>query len=468
MPGIRGRVSRSIQARVAKRRRNNDAKRIQGTAPMDNESWQARRAITATPVNFKKAVKKSGEKARIRTESISRGGGNRGPMSNSMITNIMCPIFSYKRIGFGNSWMNRAWNHLPTTFGDRTGTVKSLNWVSNSQAWQEFIGLPMHNWGNLNDATNAYFQQDGFTASVSQLMAKAADVRNDVQNQYFPRPQGTLSAINQTSDFVSNSSRELNWMGLQFDYLGGYQEHTFTNVSESNVSIFLCECKPREVMTGVEEDLSSAGNQWKVRGVGEDLLYDYKQDLPLNNAFKPTYSTDTTTLNNTTTDSVYDTQVRINRHSNLVHRKYLVGKELKVTLKPGDTYTHRMTFDAFNFTESTFNMLSSQVSDVTSTNPNTANSTPPVMLVPLFTKILVVRAKSEYGFEETSGFVSNVGTLPGAVTHLCTEKHTCRMLPTQKPFQSFIDYTLTGAVNRVMGGEEGNNVDVVAANGVAN
>lgn len=434
-------------------------------AAMDTESKQALRATRATPSWFRVTQNMAGEKKRVKSESV-RTKRKSGPMTNQMLTNIMCPIFSYKRIGFGNNWATRSHNHLTTDYPSRQGTVKSLNWASNEQDWKEFIGLPMHNWGNQTPSAGQYFTYDGFHCAVSQLIGKANDVRNDVQNTYFSRGTGTNTLINTTSDALDNSTRVVNWNGMVFDYLGGYQEHTFTNNSECNITIFLCECRPREVMTGVEEDLASAGNNWKVRSIGEDLLLDYKNDLPLGNNVLPTYVADASGRN-VTTNSINDVCVRINSHSNIVHRRWMVGKEIRVVLKPGDGYTHRMNFDPFSFTESTFNSLTSQLSDLTSTNPNDANSTPPVMLIPMFTKVLVVRAKSEMGFEATSGYISNVGTLPGACSHVCTEKHTCRMLPVQKPFQTFVDYTLSGTVNRVMEGQSSANVDILAATGLA-
>lgn len=436
-----------------------------GGAAMDVESRDALRATKAKTDNYVVKHRRSGEKSKFESKSIARGGGA-GAMSNRMLTNIMCPIFSYKRVGFGNSWSKRAWDHLQSTVPSRQGTVKSLSWASNTQAWNEFIGLPLHNWGSKDGtgATAQYFTYDGFTASISELIAKAADVRNDVQSTYFSRPTGTLDMINTTEDALSGT-RNINWNGLVFDYHGGYQEHTFVNCSECNVTIFLQECKPRSVMTGVEEDLAAAGIQYKVRSIGEDLLIDYRNDLPLGNTLNPIFSADGAG-NNNSTNEISDVMVKINKHSNLVHRKYLVGKELRVTLKPGDSYTHRMSFDPFHFNESTFNSLASQLTDRTSTTAQTS-STPPIMMVPLFTKILVVRAKSELGFEATSGAISNVGTLPGAISHLCTEKHTCRMLPAQKPYQSFVDYTLTGLVNQNMEGQTDGDVDILASGGLA-
>lgn len=444
-------------------------KRKRGSAPMDSEARQALQATKARGTLFTIKSGRSGEKKRITSSSVRRKRA-RGPLTTGEITNILCPIFSYKRIGYGNSWFSRAWNHLQATYPDRTGTVKSLNWTANTQAWQEFIGLPMHNYGGQSGtgSTAQSFTYDGFHASISQLIAKAADVRNDVQNTWISRPQETIDMISPAQDATQNTSYGFKWAGLQFDYHGGYQQHTFTNTSECNVTIYLQELKPREVMTGVEEDLDSAGDNFRVRSVGTDLLIDYKNDLPMGNTLRPTYSTGANAYVNASTDSVYDPMVRINKHSNLVHRRYLVGQEFKVTLKPGDGYTHRMVFEPFSFTESTWNTITSQLSDLTSASAGTANATPPVMLVPMFTKILVVRAQSELGFASSAGYISAVGKLPGAVAHTCTEQHSCRMLPLQKPFNMFVDYTLSGTVDQIMEGQSSANVDTLAATGLAN
>jgi hypothetical protein len=236
------------------------------------------------------------------------------------------------------------------------------------------------------------------------------------------------------------------WKGLQFDYQGGYQEHTFINVSESHVTIYLQEAQPREIMSGLNQNAS--GLQWTTDSIGKQLMEDYKMDLPLANTLNPVYQV--LDNNNRSTDSVEDIGVKIKSSSNTVHRKYLVSKEVKVVLAPGDSYTHRMTFDPFSFMESTWNILGSTMTTRQSTI-NTNSFDPPVMLVPMFTKILVVRAHGELGFtaNRTEHTINGVGNTSGCLAHTCTEKHTCRMLPYQAPYQSFYENYLAGTSNAI-------------------
>lgn len=418
-----------------------------GGAPVDDETKESLKVNKVdTPVIIT-TCRQFGEKKKFSSRSTTKNYGAKS-LTMKELTDILCPIFSYKRVGYGNNWFLRKHNHTGTEgdFMKPTGSVKSISWPSGQQAWIEFIGLPMHNFGGTTVGHTAQFTYDGFHASVSELIAKAADIRNDVQNTHISRPTGTLSMLNSTqpNEPATTSKSLRQWKGLAFDYHGGYQEHTFLNVSESHVTIYLQEAQPREVMSGTCQNAS--GNQWFTDNIGKQLLEDYKMDLPLANLFNPVYlGLDN---NNRSTDGVSDIGVKIKASSNTVHRKYLVSKEVKVVLAPGDSYTHRMTFDPFSFMESTWNILSSTMTTRQQTSTVVAFD-PPVMLVPMFTKILVVRAHGELGFtaNRTEHTINGVGNTSGCLAHTCTEKHTCRMLPYQAPYQSFYENYLAGTDN---------------------
>lgn len=459
-----------------KQRRINSYFRVKktkrGGARIDSET---RAALAATKVHtpvIHHSSRQFGEKKKFYSKSQGKMGG--GAMSLQRITNMLCPIFSYKRIGYGNSWANRAHNHLSGTYPLKAGTVKSMHWGEGQQYWNEFIGLPLHNFGGTTAGHTDAFTYDGFHASVSELIAKAADIRNDVQATHITRPLGTLTMVQTVDDNVLDETLTpkalKNWLGLCFDYLGGYQEHTFTNTSGHMITVFLQEAQPREVMTGLMRD-PAATTKIVTRNIGRDLLLDYKADLPLANTLRPMYTE--VDNNNASTNSLSDPCVKINSHSNNVHRKYLISKEEKVTLAPGDSYTHKMVFPAFNFTESTFNTLSSMQNDLISTTAfggQSQNLLP--MLIPMFTKILIVRARSEIGYGTTGEggqtYIATVGQLPGAMTHTCTEKHSCRMMPMQIPRQSFVDYNLDGADIDYTINNESNRGEIVLDSGLAN
>lgn len=461
-----------MQQRIDKYLQHQKMKR--GGATIDRRTKEDLKANKVrTPVLYH-AARQYGEKKKFYSKSIAKRGG--GAMSLQRITDMLCPIFSYKRIGFGNSWAHRAHNHLSGTYPLKAGTVKSMIWSDGNQYWNEFIGLPLHNFGGTSEGHTDTFTYDGFHASISELIGKAMDIRNDSQSTHITRPTGTSTILQPDTDVLDTTggtpSKDLkSWNSLCFDYLGGYQEHTFVNTSENMVTIFLQEAQPREVMSGLMADLPNNSSKLKVRSIGRDLLVDYKSDLPLANAYKPQFTTSGSGTNNASTDELSDPCVKINKRSNLVHRKYLISKEEKVTLAPGDTYTHRMNFPAFNFTESTFNMLASTAADEQSTSVTAARTTP--MLIPMFTKILIVRAKSELGFGVNAGRTAftGVGQLPGSLIHTCTEKHTCRMLPYSVPYQTFVDYNLDGddnggEINEVMNNET-NRAEQVSMDGIA-
>lgn len=422
-----------------------------GGAAMDNEAKEALKVMkTDTPVILTSA-RSYGEKKKYSSHSVIRSRGT-GSLTMKQITDILCPIFSYKRVGYGNNWYLRKHSHYGTAgdFMKSTGSVKSISWPAGKQGWAEFVGLPMHNFGGQIVNHGGVFTYDGFHASVSQLIAKAADIRNDVQSTHITRPTGTLTEINSLEPITADTTvlpKDLRqWKGLAFDYLGGYQEHTFINVSEAHVTVYIQEAQPREVMSGLLQ--LAGGTLWETDSIGRNLLEDYKMDLPLANTLHPTYTPFNN--NNRATDQCEDVGVKIKASSNTVHRKYHVSKEVKVVLAPGDIYTHKMAFDPFSFMESTWNILSS-TNTVRQSTTNSTTSAPPVMLVPMFTKILIVRASSELGItaNRDNDTVSGVGNVGGCLAHTCTEKHSCRMLPYQAPYQSFYENNLAGTDNAV-------------------
>jgi len=395
--------------------------------------------------------------------SISNARNNRFSKNMSMkqIMDIMCPIFSYKRVGYGNDWTLRHGSSHPANYFEKPGTCIALKWPKGSQGWQEFVALPMHNFGGQLTGHTEKFVYDGFGASISQLIAKAIDVRNDTQNVYFNRTTGTSSTLIDKPDLSSISEGNgatpgelMKSLGLVFDYHGGYQEHVWTNYSEGNVFMEVWECTPREIYAGYEIDPLS-GTHFKTLTIEELLTIDYRTNLPLGNNLHPQYTSYNAT--NQCMNAWSDPGFRINKRSNLTHLRYLVSKPIKVLLKPGDKLKHRVILDPFNFTQSMWNMLERRKMDRQSTtfDPATGvgNDNFLPMLIPQFTKHLVVRAVNEIGIHRASATDDNIlgsGYTAGQLSHTCTEYHKCRMMPAQKPKQHFDDVNLSLSANYLM------------------
>jgi hypothetical protein len=406
-------------------------------------------------------VKGRDNKKTIKTTSNTKNGRYNKPMSLRQIMDIMCPIFSYKRIGYGNSWMDRHGSTHPTNYFNTSGTSVALKWLRGKQAWQEYVALPMHNFGGHVAGHTDKFVYDGFGASVSQLIGKAYDVRNDEQNRWFSRTSGTSSTLNTTQNVGTNEGSPSNvgglmkTFGLIFDYHGGYQEHVWTNYTEGNVFMELWECQPRDVIAGYGIDPVS-GTHFKTLPIHELVSLDYRALLPLANEWHPYYN-DSGNGSNVDTDHFSDCGFRINKDSNMTHTRYLVSKPVTVTLKPGDRFKHRVVLDPFNFTESMFNLLERRKFDTQSTtfDPNigAGNNNFLPMLIPQFTKHICVRAINEIGIVRataTSDDIQGSGHTAGQLSHTCTEYHKCRMIPAQKPKQHFIDNNLSDQANYLM------------------
>ncbi len=423
---------------------------------------------TDLPIHTIRSVTKGG-KTHYKSASTSHNTAN-GNLSAKEITDLLCPMFEYKRIGYGNTWNNRRYDE--TVYNSVAGFNRSLQWGGGKQNWQEYIVMPAYNPGKSGfGAPSSEFQQDNFTGNIVELIMKANDVRNDV-------PVNTVTIPTDQANFLLPGVNPINstvpignvkrLYGMVFDYHGGYQEHTWSNPTTGTVTIFVQECQPRAVMSLIRSlgTITNGGQtleRFAPLTIGTDVLEDYKANLPLGNSFKPQFNA--LSNNNTATDELTDPHVRISQHSNRTHYKWKVGKEIKVVLAPGEKYSHRVAIDPFSFTESAWNKLINTNRDhagLTAGSQPEWSSIP--MVIPAISKMLVVRCMTELGWGQTEGGVVNaVGLIPGALLHTCTEYHKCRMLPYQFKRSMFLDYWLDNGATRIINTEtdEAENVEAL-------
>lgn len=433
--------------------------------------------------------------ANITRSDYSRGGANhtkttskqygkkRGKLSGQDITDLLCPIFTMKRIGYGNRWEHRDWDGVGTEIdannfvsSNSPGTCRTLAWEAGRQAWAEFVAMPITNPGNQQlQSAGVNFLYDPFSVSTAQLMIKARNIRNNAENLHITAPTDQTQFF--FGDVIANaalSSAHRHSMS-SFEYLDGYQEHQFININSTECTIYVQELQPRNMMSGISLLAQATPNRFGPNTVATDLLEDYKLNLPLSNTSDPAYIAAGT--NNDDSDTITDLHVKINKNSNRVHMKWLVGKEIKVVLQPGDRFTHRVTIDPYSFTDTAWMRLA----DWANINVNgigaTGSGAPtgpllsqwPVFM-PSFTKVLCVRAHGPMGWgtanADGSGAVTSVGTVNGCVTHTMTEYHSCRMMPFMKRTNFFLDNRLDQTASRVIN-RETDEAELMETNGTA-
>lgn len=426
---------------------------------------------------------KNGQK--IYKSSSKQNNTANGRLSLAQITNLLCPEFSYKRVGFGNQWRARQYDvaipdPLLTSFNG--GTDKAIYINPGKQYWGEYMIMPAYNPGQVAGALgDMAFPQDGFTCTIIQLVNKAIDTRNENGTMTIARnttqPQFYNPGVSPTSSGMTIGQLKGQY-GISFEYHGGYQEHTWHNVSPATVTIYITECQPRSVMSQIRSVGSvTQGGITKERFrpilVGDSVLSDYKANLPVGNTYKPHYTSSLSNTNNASTDALDDPHVRINAYSNQTHYRYKCSKEIKITIAPGDKYTHKVAIDPFSFTESSWNKVMNTHRDhaILSTGNDADFSTIP-MIIPAISKMLVVRMTTEIGWLESQDAQGNgmgvqgVGLVPATVLHTCTEYHKARMFPYNFERNHFFDYNLDQTANRIMNNET-DEAEIIGNSGTA-
>jgi len=463
--GVRGGMKYQRGAKVPKYK-----KKVGGAAVSKEVKEVIAMEKPSLPVMSRPSYSTQGEKKTVTTVSNTKNRKIGKPFGFKRLMDILCPIFSYKRTGYGNRWDLRQGDNPIAGFSEKQGSCTNIHWDPGQQGWAEFVALPMHNYGGQGTTFTDAWMYDGFGMSVSELLHKAGDIRNDVQSTLIARPTTTAGNINTQADLTVSTETPgamHAWTGMTFDYHGGYQTHTFINVSEVKIHIELWELQPRNVEQGVKRIVGTT-NKLRSRPIWEDVAIDYKSNLPLGNSRYPQYD-ETVTEANVHQDYKHDIDFRINKNSNRTHLKYLVGKSVKVVLEPGDKYIHKVILDPFSFTESSWNVVQGQYDSTSTAALSNGAAQGPAMLIPLFTKLLAVRAWSDLGFRKSEDFteIAGVGHLPGQLAHTCTEHHKCRMMPYQKPYQSFEQNLLSDEAYLNMEYNEGDHMNPIQPKGLS-
>ena len=404
----------------------------------------------------------------IRTESKEKK--KQSGLSMKLLTDILAPRFSYTRLGYGNDLTRRAWYAWEMS-QSRNGTARICQANQGNQWWGEFLALPLYNAGVTKTALGtetSSFCLDAFTGNVEQLINKALDVRNETAASYRNSFENVsiMDVTNISNATSTTNSRLKHMLNNNFCYEGGYQEHTWENVGGSPVILEAWECIPRNPMPIATTDGFIASVEGGSSGLAlfpntikRQLLKSYKLNLPLGNTTAPNFTANG--QNNESTNNETDPCVRINKDSTLVHVAWFVKKPVKVTLQPGDRYTHRMNLQAFELDSTAMTNITTQVLQTDTTNSQFARELP--CYIPKFTKVLAVRILGTTMWGGNSSNTSNTnafntqfagtrttyndefqGGIPiglGEVRciHQCNEHHSCRMLPEQFSDQHFVD-----------------------------
>ena len=324
----------------------------------------------------------------------------------------------------------------------RAGTCKALRGLPTRQYWFEGYGLPLY-WPFVG-GTDRVQAMVPSCCSLLDLAAYAAN--NKVVSNLVP-DYGSVDIGQPVTNGEPSSTNQRKLLDLRICYLGGYQKHTFVNVSNAHQFIEIYELHPRDLMFDWKVTGSGSATALRFKSVGEDLLKDYSyNDDTTNTDINPTSDTIDLTPTPTRYDDVNDMMVRIHSKCRNIHAKYKVSKPLKIGLAPGETFHYAMRFDPFVFEEGELLRYIESIANA-SDNSMAAHYTRPTS-IPLFTKRLVVRAWGEVGHSSVT--INTTGTdgtlsatqvtdnqkLPDYVAntqanllHLQEERHAIRHIP---------------------------------------
>jgi len=384
-----------------------------------------------------------------------------------LLTDMFAPRFSYTRLGYGNDFSKRDWSTFETS-QIRAGTAKALTANNGNQYWGEYVALPMWNPGVVRGSVGTVtssIPNDLFTGCVDDLIIKSMDIRNEANASYktlgMATNQTTMDVAKEAYTNNITPARLKNLYGNNFIYEGGFQEHTFTNVNNSNCIIEIWECIPREYMPAMTNGGSAGATALVANTIGRQLLLSYKQNLPNLNSFRPVFEGTGATNNNSSTDNLHDPAVRINSESIHVHTKFMVKQPVRKNLAPGDKFIFRMSMDGFELDNTAFTNIETYGASTLPAGNQNVQELP--YFIPKFTKVMCVRivgttawtgnaaleaSRAAFVAAKAAGTRYNETYLDGnvgigigevKVIHECKEHHSCRMLPEQFDHQTFVD-----------------------------
>lgn len=298
------------------------------------------------------------------------------------INRVMFPISKFTIKNYGENFYGLTMGSSRLT---RAGTLKRLAGEPMKQYWFEGYGLPLY-----QPVVGSNSNLQGSVPSICSLLDLCWHAANNkVVDTYTSDLAGSnaLSAASSGPTTIAYA-RLLN---KKVAYLGGFQKHTFVNVSNAHQFMEIYELHPRDVMF----DWTVSSNNLKFRSVGDDVLKDYATNAATTTSLATTQNAIDLTPTDLRYDDVNDPLVTINSRCRIVHAKWKVSKPLKVALAPGETFHYTMRFDPFTFEEGELNKYLESVyysSDTVTSNDYTRPTS-----IPLFTKRLVVRAWGEIG-----------------------------------------------------------------------
>lgn len=400
------------------------------------------------------------------------------PVSPGFIEKMFFPRFKYSYTGYGQNMgvvqeqhpvligntaneltTGHYWKIPKTQLAEPKGLWTSCQWPNGRQYWFESVAMPL-----FKKMTNAS------QISVFDLIRKGQDsnLHSTIFNTFL---QGHITddqyAVASDGTFLE-ASPELKIMdALRIDYFGGTQTHKWTNYGVADVTFTIWEVSPRRpqqgyvALTGLGEPENVS---FKDPTTGTDGYYAYKPDyiheklyfdmidqVPPSNDYFPHYDLNMVNSKN-------DIGFGIKPGYRRFHYHYKCSTPVKVTIKPGGTFTYEMKIPPFQLNGGEMIDYLTVLTDTTAqyqqkigANPmdasqsvrNTREQLLPTHF-PKFTKILVGAITGELGMRQrtqnevggdsgTLGqYISSSIMSSGKLSHTMEEYHDWRCVPFHK------------------------------------
>lgn len=312
-----------------------------------------------------------------------------GDFTHRQLLDLLCPAWRVRRQWYGASYQGFDVNGNASL----DATPSYVTWTSGVQAWNQHIHLPI-----TSKAITPC------TYSLEELVNKSTDVNNF--SLVTANPANT-ALTGPFSDLTTGQFEQ------QFNYRGGYVEHTFTNTCNHNLHMEFFISTPRRFLAG-EGTYGGGGFVQGTPGAYSSnpaslALYSELKNQPLVNVKVPIDPGDAV---NTTSDIMFTYR----KQQSLLHYNWKVSAPKRATLLPGQTLKFTVQLPAFRFTNSDWNTT------LFALQARTGKPT----YAPFCTVILDVRARAELAHNADYSAVT-YGS--GTYTHIQNEYHNCRAIP---------------------------------------
>lgn len=389
------------------------------------------------------------------------------------ITNIMCPKWSCVLKSYG---MNFAGGHrnddqyggVKTAFGLNTSTsatdglrfalddyrnipqgwCDTVGWDAGTQAWFESVFLPA-TWRPTAspDLETTYVKNQ---CSMEGIIEMAWNILTGARENNAALAHSTEN----TNDAKKND--------FAIHYNGGSQTHYFQNTCQHRVMFEAYEVIPRDSIVQYFNDVTRTNTRTLSNSIADLATADYVNRLaPASGGLSASTAAGsyTSSLGGTTNANGQiicrkeDPGFRLAPWQDTVHRDYRVSKGTKGSIEPGGKLVYTLKTAPFKIMNSAYRrMVKTRQNDTNPTNDNQFNNDTTVHLVPLFSKILVVRFWSEMSpgtlEVEKVSTVDNpynfqtVASAPGRLIHYMVESHEARAVPSTPAITKlFKDFT---------------------------